>query len=81
MVGDDAGNGDLSRSVAQRFLPFALSLNLAAARQQALATKLPFVASMRPVDGSPAAYVCRDFTCRAPVTTVADLERELLAPS
>jgi uncharacterized protein YyaL (SSP411 family) len=47
------------------------------ASQQALASKLPFVAAMRPVDGAPAAYVCRDFTCRAPVTTVVDLEREL----
>jgi uncharacterized protein YyaL (SSP411 family) len=79
VVGDDAGSSDLSRSVGRRFLPFALSLNLPAVRQQGLAAKLPFVGSMRPVDGSPAAYICRDFTCRAPVTTVVDLERELLA--
>ena len=77
VVGDDAGSSDLTRSVGQRFLPFALLLNLPAARQQALAAKLPFVGSMRAVDGSPAAYVCRDFTCRGPVTTVVDLEREL----
>jgi uncharacterized protein YyaL (SSP411 family) len=37
------------------------------------------MAAMRSVDGAPAAYVCRDFTCRAPVTTVAGLERELAA--
>jgi uncharacterized protein YyaL (SSP411 family) len=77
VVGDDAGSSDLSRSVARQFLPFALSLNVPAVHQQGLAAKLPFVSSMRPVDGSPAAYVCRDFTCRAPVTTVVDLEREL----
>jgi len=29
------------------------------------------------VDGAPAAYVCRGFTCRLPVTTPADLGREL----
>ncbi|SFN93955.1 MULTISPECIES: thioredoxin domain-containing protein [Actinomadura] len=29
------------------------------------------------VDDRPAAYVCRDFTCRLPVTTPADLTREL----
>ncbi|GAA2421648.1 thioredoxin domain-containing protein [Actinomadura vinacea] len=31
------------------------------------------------VDGAPAAYVCRGFTCRLPVTTPADLARELRA--
>ncbi|MET8864257.1 N-acylglucosamine 2-epimerase, partial [Nonomuraea sp. NPDC004580] len=30
-----------------------------------------------PVGGAPAAYVCRGFTCRMPVTTVEDLEAEL----
>ncbi|MBG6087162.1 uncharacterized protein YyaL (SSP411 family) [Actinomadura viridis] len=29
------------------------------------------------VDGAPAAYVCREFTCRLPVTTPGDLGREL----
>ncbi|MFE3448457.1 thioredoxin domain-containing protein [Nonomuraea sp. NPDC059194] len=32
------------------------------------------------VDGAPAAYVCRGFTCRLPVTTPADLLAELAAP-
>jgi len=74
--GDDPGS-DLARSMEQRYLPFVLSLNLSQARQQALAAKLPFIAAMRPVDGAPAAYVCRGFTCRAPVTTAVNLEREL----
>ncbi|GAA4294432.1 hypothetical protein GCM10023178_67000 [Actinomadura luteofluorescens] len=29
------------------------------------------------VEGEPAAYVCRGFVCRLPVTTQAELNREL----
>jgi hypothetical protein len=39
----------------------------------------PLLAGRRQVDGAPAAYVCRNFTCRAPVTTPADLEALLTA--
>ena len=77
IVGDEAADGELSRRAGQQYLPFAVYLNLSRARQEALASKLPFIAAMTPVDGTPAAYVCRNFTCQAPVTAVADLEREL----
>jgi uncharacterized protein len=73
IVGDETGEGHLSQQAGQQYLPFAVSLNLSRARQQALASKLPFVASMKPVDGAAAAYVCRDFTCHAPVTTVEEV--------
>ena len=38
---------------------------------------VPLLHGRAPLDGVPAAYVCRGFVCRAPVTGVAELEAEL----
>jgi uncharacterized protein YyaL (SSP411 family) len=32
---------------------------------------------MKPLNGQPAAYICQNFTCQAPVTTVEEVERLL----
>jgi uncharacterized protein YyaL (SSP411 family) len=70
---------DVSTAIASTYLPFAIVLELDPVRQQTLAAKLPLIASMRAVGGATSAYVCRNFTCRQPVTTAADLQRELHA--
>ena len=70
-------NPELLEPLRTTYHPFAISLNLDPANQAALAAKLPFVAGMKPVGGQAAAYVCRDFTCHAPVTDRASLEKEL----
>ena len=70
---DDA----LDRAVALHYLPFAIQLRVSAEARGALAGSLPFIAAMQPVAGITAAYVCRDFSCRQPVTTVDALEQEL----
>ncbi len=41
---------------------------------------VPLLAGRRQVDGAPAAYVCRNFTCQAPVTTPEELRAVLAAP-
>jgi hypothetical protein len=78
IVSEDGHAGELERAVAERYLPFATVLTLSAAQQGALAGVLPLVAAMKPVDGQPAAYVCRNFTCLAPATSAADLTGALV---
>jgi uncharacterized protein len=72
-----AAGGELTRFIAQQYLPFAITLSVTPDRQRALAGSLPFIAGMRHVNGRSAAYVCRHFACRQPVTTVDALRREL----
>ncbi len=77
---DRPEEGDaLVRGLAQQYLPFAVALRMTPDRQAALAAALPFLAEMKPVGGHAAAYVCRDFACRQPVTSAEALEQELRA--
>lgn len=79
IVGEPGADREaLERAVAHRFLPFAVQVTLTpGAQQDALASRLPWLAVMTPRAGKPAAYVCADFTCQAPVTDSAALERLL----
>ncbi|WP_433181112.1 thioredoxin domain-containing protein [Actinoallomurus sp. CA-150999] len=45
----------------------------------AAGTGVPLLEGRTPVDGRPAAYVCRDFTCRLPVTEVGALQEQIRA--
>jgi uncharacterized protein len=78
--GERSEGGDaLERAAAALYLPFAISLRIGRDRHAALGERLPFVAAMRPIDGRAAGYVCRNFTCRQPATSVDALEQELNA--
>jgi len=70
---------DLASALSRRYAPFAITVRVDGGRQAALGRLLPFVESMKPVDGRAAAYICRDFTCRQPVTSAEALEQELRA--
>jgi uncharacterized protein YyaL (SSP411 family) len=59
----------LLKEARSRFLPHTLLLHAdGAAAQTWLATHNESVAGMNPVSGKPAAYVCQNYACQAPVT-------------
>jgi len=68
---------ELEREIARHYLPFAVQLPVDPdAGEDALRTRLPFVNGMQ-AHGGGAVYVCRDFTCRQPVSSVEGLRSEL----
>jgi uncharacterized protein YyaL (SSP411 family) len=44
---------------------------------QWLAERAPWLAEMKPIGGRATAYVCEEFSCQAPVTTVEELRKLL----
>ena len=76
LVGDQPAREDLARVVARRYLPFAITIEIRDEHRDRLAALMPFLAAMQPVGGA-AAYVCRAFTCQAPVSDAAALEAML----
>ncbi len=68
----------LRKVVHSRFLPRAVILHADGGEGQAfLARHNAALAEMKPVSGKPAAYVCQNYTCQAPVTEPAALEKLL----
>jgi uncharacterized protein YyaL (SSP411 family) len=68
---------ELEREIAAHYLPFAVHVPVDPARtQEALKRILPFIDGMK-AHGGGAVYVCRDFTCRQPVSSVDALRGEL----
>ena len=65
----------LEAALAAHYMPFAVHLPVSGSTGDGLGRLLPFVSAM-PAD-SPAIYVCRDFTCRRPVSTAEDLDEVL----
>jgi uncharacterized protein YyaL (SSP411 family) len=83
---DDPRTGDLLRTALHLAPPgsvFALGPGAPAdgSGSGSAADGVPLLAGRGLVDGAPAAYVCRGFTCRLPVTSVAALRESLHAVS
>jgi uncharacterized protein YyaL (SSP411 family) len=75
----DARTQALLEVAQRRFVPRRVLLLADAATRAAVKDRLPWVAAMSPVDGAPAAYVCKGRACERPVTQPAALDEALLA--
>jgi len=78
VLGSEADSTALRVEAARHYLPFALMVPVAPGDpQRELSAALPFIAAMQQKDGRATAFVCRDFACRAPVTTPDTLAAQL----
>ena len=69
---------ELLDEVRRHYLPNTIVLLAdGGAGQNFLAAKLEEVKAMKPIDGKAAAYVCENFSCKAPVTTREELRKFL----
>jgi uncharacterized protein YyaL (SSP411 family) len=75
--GDGSNLDAMKRAVARRYLPFAVTIDVTPRNRERLRSVVPFLAPMSPRNGEATAYVCRDFACAAPTTSVSELESML----
>jgi len=68
-------NNDLERELRDRYLPDALLIPAADPTKDS--SQLPLLENRETIDGKPTVYVCENFVCQRPVTSVEEL-RELL---
>ena len=69
----------LSDVVRRHYIPTAVLVPVSEAQREALSDLLPWTSSLRQRDGRPTAYVCSNFACQAPTTSVAELDAQLKA--
>ena len=79
LAGDWEQTAPLRRQLARHYLPDAVVVHLQPAAAAWWQRRHPAVAAMAEAGPAARAYVCRDFTCDLPVSTAADLARQLAA--
>ncbi|MCZ7665511.1 MAG: thioredoxin domain-containing protein [Thermoleophilia bacterium] len=75
--GEDPGTRALLQAAREGFRPFQVT----AFRNRGSGSPVPLLAGRKPSSGAPAAWVCTDGRCLAPVTTADALRQALLAPA
>jgi uncharacterized protein len=81
-VGDETGDGlrALRQAVAEQYLPN----RIVATTEPGKPSSLPLLAGKHPIEGKPALYICRNFSCTQPITdprSVSDALRAGTAPA
>jgi len=75
---DDENTIAMLSVIRQQFRPYmVVALHDPLSATQAPADLIPLLADRPQVDGKPTVYVCRNFVCQRPVTTVEELEEAL----
>ncbi|MEE9231050.1 MAG: thioredoxin domain-containing protein [Acidobacteriota bacterium] len=75
---DSADTRALLKEVRSRFLPTTILLLADGGEgQKELAKRLPFVRTMKPIDGKATAFVCENYACELPTTDPAVMARLL----
>jgi len=68
-------NNDLERVLRDRYLPDALLIPAADPTKDS--SQLPLLENRETIDGKPTVYVCENFVCQRPVTSVEELREQL----
>ena len=79
LAGEWEQTAPLRRELARHYLPDAVVVHLQPAAAAWWQERHPSVAAMAEAGPGARAYVCRDFTCDLPVSTAAELARQLEA--
>ena len=63
--------------VRRHYMPTAVLVPVSEAHREALSRLLPWTTSLRQREGRATAYVCHDFSCQTPTTSVDELDAQL----
>jgi uncharacterized protein YyaL (SSP411 family) len=74
---DAADTRALSGVVRRHYIPTAVLVSVSDTHREALSRLLPWTTRLRQREGLATAYVCRDFACQTPTTSVDELDAQL----
>ena len=73
----DADTRALAEVVRQHYIPTAVVVPVSEVQREPLSRLLPWTSSLRQREGRATAFVCRDFSCQVPTTSVDELDAQL----